>query len=240
MKTIIALFLASASLASAQINTNSAPIFISFTNTLGEYITNAEVVSHSANKLIYRTQDGVGGGVIRLDKLPPELRVKFNYNPATVAAQDAKDKTKKDADEKRFRQQQQIYEQKAGVESAQRAVEKSHWDEAVKEAQSHQLELIGEVTAGFGPGKLVYLYQSQTTVLVTELPPGFKVDCIAYRLGNYKESDHWDEFGNEWASYYNEWTVDLDTAARFYLKVADFHRSQGLTNSLSNTPAVKK
>jgi hypothetical protein len=88
MKIGFILLLVSVGITSAQTNTKSTPIFISFTNSLGDYVTNAEVVSWSANKLIYRTEGGLGGGTIHLDKLPPELQAKFNYNPEAAAKAD--------------------------------------------------------------------------------------------------------------------------------------------------------
>jgi hypothetical protein len=74
--------------------TNSTPIVISFTNSFGDYITNAQVVSWNANKLIYRCPGG--GGTIRLDKLPQDLQIRFNYDPAKAAKADQADQIQKE------------------------------------------------------------------------------------------------------------------------------------------------
>lgn len=189
---------------------------ISFTNASGVFITNATAIKISENKLLYRIPSG--GGIVRLDSLPAYIRAEFNFNPTNAAAQDVKDKIKKDQAEKYIREQQQLFEQRTMLQSAQTAAEKIRWDEAVKLAQKHQLELIGEVTAHLGSGLLVYLYSSGTTVLVTELYAGGKIDCTAYRVGTYTYENHWDETGNEWNSYYDVWTTDINVAAQYYLR----------------------
>ncbi len=135
MKTAFILLLISIGIASAQTNTNSAPIFISFTNTLGEYITNAEVVSHSANKLIYRVDGGLGGGTIRLEKLPPELQARFNYDPDEANKADQIEKDKKAAQDQYWQQQKELVEQQA------QAVQ----EPASRQAAAHQAAL--EVSA---------------------------------------------------------------------------------------------
>jgi hypothetical protein len=111
MKTLITLLLASVGIASAQTNTNSVTVFISFTNTVGEYITNAEVVSLAPNKLVYRANGGLSGGTIRLEKLPPDLQAKFNYDPDEANKADQIENDKRAADlQKRIAAQQALDE----------------------------------------------------------------------------------------------------------------------------------
>ncbi len=97
MKAIFCL-LASVCLTSAQTNTNSAPIIVSFTNSVGFYVTNAEVVSVAPNKLIYRANGGLVAGTIRLEKLPPDLQAKFNYDPDEANKADQMENDKKIAE----------------------------------------------------------------------------------------------------------------------------------------------
>jgi len=116
MKTASILLLISIGIALAQTNTNSAPIFISFTNTLGEYITNAEVVSLSPNKLIYRADGGLRGGTIRLDKLSPDLQATFHYDPDEANKADQIENDKKVADLKKRMAAQQVANEQARLE----------------------------------------------------------------------------------------------------------------------------
>lgn len=109
-----------ADIASAQTNTNSASIFIGFTNTVGEYITNAEVVSVAPNKLVYRASDGLGGGTIRLEKLPPELQAKFNYDPDEANKADQMDNDRKAADLQKRIASQQAAEDAARLEECRK------------------------------------------------------------------------------------------------------------------------
>ena len=117
MKTLLCL-LALAGSAWAQTNTNSSPIIISFTNTFGVYITNAEVVRWSSNKLIYRTENGAGGGTIRLSVLPPDLQAMFNYDTNLSAAQDSLDASIKNAQAQYWERQKEMVEQQALADEA--------------------------------------------------------------------------------------------------------------------------
>jgi hypothetical protein len=87
---IVVICLLIAGIASGQTN---ALIFISFTNSSGVFVTNAQVVKVYPNKLIYATD--VGGGTIRLDKLPSVIRKSLGYNPTNAAAADAAEAAKK-------------------------------------------------------------------------------------------------------------------------------------------------
>jgi hypothetical protein len=73
---------------------------ISFTNSLGDFITDAIPTRLFANKLIYITAEG-GGGTIRLEKLPPDLRERFGYDPEKAAQADEVDRQKHEAQLKR-------------------------------------------------------------------------------------------------------------------------------------------
>jgi tetratricopeptide (TPR) repeat protein len=58
------------------------------TNSVGDVITNAELVKLTPNKFIYKTPTGVMG-MLRLDSLSTELQLRFGYDAADAAAQDA-------------------------------------------------------------------------------------------------------------------------------------------------------
>jgi hypothetical protein len=151
MKTIITLLLISVSIASAQTSTNATPIIINFTNTLGEFITNATVVSVSANKLIYRTQDGIGGGVIRLDKLSPELQARLNYNPQVALQADYADADKKSAQEQYWQHQRELADQQAQVAQLVSNREKM---------QKHATKIEGRVIQTLDNGVLISCFSS--------------------------------------------------------------------------------
>ena len=132
-----------ANVASAQTNTNSAPIFISFTNTLGVYITNAEVVSLSPNKLIYRIDGGLGGGTIRLEKLPPGLQAKFHYDPDEANKADQMENDRKAADlQKR-------------IAGEQAAVREAHWNECEEKMKAQATVICARVIQRLDNGLLL-------------------------------------------------------------------------------------
>ena len=87
MKILLCLF-AAAMTVSAQTN-----LLISFTNSTGVFITNAEVAKILPNKIIYRT--AAGGGTIRLDALPPEIQTRLGYNYTNAAKADFIDRLNK-------------------------------------------------------------------------------------------------------------------------------------------------
>ncbi len=63
---------------------------ITFTNTSGVVIWNAEVVRViDGVSLIWEKNNGASGGMARLADLPEELRVQFGYDPVKTAAADA-------------------------------------------------------------------------------------------------------------------------------------------------------
>lgn len=68
----------------------SPPTLITFTYKSGTVVSNAEVVHvNDGVSLIWREDNGVGGGLVRLEELPEKLQVQFGYDPAKTAAADA-------------------------------------------------------------------------------------------------------------------------------------------------------
>jgi ankyrin repeat protein len=115
---------------------------VSFTNSIGEFITDAIPARLFANKLIYITTNG-GGGTIRLENLPPDLRAKFHYNQDAAAEADQIDADKKARMNEYARQQAVV---------AQSEFERS---EAEKRAGQHKAMIIGYVIQKIDAGLLV-------------------------------------------------------------------------------------
>ena len=62
---------------------------ITFTNKSGLLISDAEVVrTNDGVSLVWEKDGGASGGVVRLEDLPEDLRVRFGYDPAKTAAAD--------------------------------------------------------------------------------------------------------------------------------------------------------
>jgi hypothetical protein len=61
-------------------------LVISFTNTSGVFVTNAEVEKLLGNKLLYKTD--TGGGTIRLDALPKNIQAELGFDPIAAQAAD--------------------------------------------------------------------------------------------------------------------------------------------------------
>ncbi|HEX9048571.1 MAG TPA: ankyrin repeat domain-containing protein [Verrucomicrobiae bacterium] len=57
------------------------------TNSAGVVVNDAVLVKLTANKFLYKSS--AGGGMLRLDALPPELQARFGYDAATASAQDS-------------------------------------------------------------------------------------------------------------------------------------------------------
>jgi hypothetical protein len=71
-------------------------ITITFTNSSGILVSNAEVVSHTDSKLVYRTP--TGGGTVKFANLPPQIQQEFSYDSNVAAVSDTLDKIKNDED----------------------------------------------------------------------------------------------------------------------------------------------
>lgn len=130
LKTIIAAFFASCVVSLAQ-PTNVDPstgmpqwpadgkitdtnllVPVSFTNSIGNFITDAIPARLFANKLIYITANG-GGGTIRLDRLPEELRERFGYNERMADLAEKNDRIKKEREDQIHHQQLQAIREQA-------------------------------------------------------------------------------------------------------------------------------
>jgi hypothetical protein len=67
---------------------------ITFTNSSGEVVTEAEVVRVvDGSSLIWRK--GVSGGTVKLADLPEDMRLRFGYDPSKAAAADAADRERR-------------------------------------------------------------------------------------------------------------------------------------------------
>ncbi|MGB7749394.1 MAG: hypothetical protein WBN75_19140 [Verrucomicrobiia bacterium] len=208
MKTLITLLLASVGIASAQTNTNSAPIFISFTNTVGEYITNAQVVSLAPNKLVYRAADGLGGGTIRLEKLPPELQAKLNYDPDEANKADQIDNDRKAAD----REKQAIAQFQAN--------EQARRDEAYQKILKHRVYITGKIIQKIDDGLLLScpVDDGYMTILLRNHPrydvlaAQDEVQIYGFPLGTYSYTTV-----NNSKNTIHDWTCDTNIAISYYL-----------------------
>lgn len=118
MKTLFFLFIVAASAASAQTNT-----FISFTNTSGVFVTNAEVAKIFPNKIIYRTSNG--GGTIRIDVLPEPIQKQLGYNFTNAALADSIEKIDKSIEYENAKQQMQQLRYAARFNAQKDITEKS-------------------------------------------------------------------------------------------------------------------
>jgi len=85
---------------------------ISFTNASGVFITNATAIKIAENKLLYRIS--AGGGIVKLDSLPPDIRAKFNYNPDKAAAADKQEQQAKLAEKQAEADRQKYLESLRG------------------------------------------------------------------------------------------------------------------------------
>jgi hypothetical protein len=88
-KTVIALALALGGAAHAQTN-------VTFTNSSGLVITNAEVIRWDKANLIYRS--GSAMGAVKLSSLPEELRERFGFDAESAKASEAREKSRREAD----------------------------------------------------------------------------------------------------------------------------------------------
>ena len=61
--------------------------FITFTNAEGVAITNARVIRADADGVIYSISDGLGGGKVKFEILPPAIQMAFGYDAAKVKIQ---------------------------------------------------------------------------------------------------------------------------------------------------------
>jgi hypothetical protein len=109
MKTVLGILLLAIATAGAQ--TNNLPAFISFTNSSGDFITNAEVVRVLPNKLIWKDSGG-NGGIVRLDALPADLRQQFNYDPTEANEADQAEEIIKAKNLEFQREQAELLKQK--------------------------------------------------------------------------------------------------------------------------------
>jgi hypothetical protein len=64
----------------------NGPIFISFTNSMGRFITNAEVVRIFPNKVFYKTD--FGGGSVRIENLSSNVQDEPGYDRTNAVVQD--------------------------------------------------------------------------------------------------------------------------------------------------------
>jgi len=87
MKTVGFFLLLAIFSAGAQTN-----LFISFTNSSGDWVTNAMITKVLPNKIYYQTDSG--GGSVRLDALPKNVREKLVIDPAAIRAADLADEEK--------------------------------------------------------------------------------------------------------------------------------------------------
>ena len=72
----------------ALVSSTSKPTF-TFTNKSGLLISDAEVArTNDGVSLVWEKDGGASGGVVRLEDLPEDLRVRFGYDPASTAAAD--------------------------------------------------------------------------------------------------------------------------------------------------------
>ena len=218
MKTGIVLILALVNIASAQTNTNNAPIFISFTNTVGEYITNAEVVTVAPNKLVYRADDGLSGGTIRLEKLPPDLQAKFHFDPDQANVADQMENDRKTAD---------LQKRIAGQQAAE---EQAKWDAALKLALSKRQTFYGDIMQKIDAGLLVRspgsygasAGESSVTILLKDYPlagsvaADDQIHVSAFPVGLYSYTTVKNSVNTIHA-----WTCDTNVAVRYYLLLND-------------------
>jgi hypothetical protein len=89
------------------------PTTITFTDTSGQIVTNAQVVRvNDGVSLIWR--DGVSGGLLKLADLSEALRKQFGYDPAKAAAADEADRQKKEESAQAY-----VAAQQAAIANAQ-------------------------------------------------------------------------------------------------------------------------
>lgn len=85
MKTALAILFVGCVVSCAQTNTNT--VYISFTNSIGDLVTNAIVTGATAEGLIYSIP--AGGGFVNFTNLSDNLKQQYGYDPdkAATAAQ---------------------------------------------------------------------------------------------------------------------------------------------------------
>jgi len=91
------------------------------TNSIGDVITNAVLVKLTPNKFIYKTPSGVMG-MLRLDSLSTELQLRFGYDAADAAAQDAIEADAKMRDLQWRQSQRDLAQQQAELKASKQSV----------------------------------------------------------------------------------------------------------------------
>ena len=184
---------------------------VSFTNSIGEFIPDAIPARLFANKLIYITTNG-GGGTIRLEKLPPVLQAKFNYNHDAAAEADQVDADKKTREAVSRQQQKELADQQA------------QWDAAVNKALAKKTQFYCDVIQKIDAGLLVsspgsYSTEvSSVTLLVKDYPHydtvaaqdqilvrAFPIGLYSYTTVNHSENT------------IHVWTCSTNVAVEYYL-----------------------
>jgi hypothetical protein len=184
---------------------------VSFTNSIGEFIPDAIPARLFANKLIYITTNG-GGGTIRLEKLPPDLQAKFNYNHDAAAEADQVDADKKGREAVSRQQQKELADQQA------------QWDAALNKALAKKARFYCDVIQKIDAGLLVsspgsYSTDvSSVTLLVKDYPhydsvaaqdqilvSAFPIGLYSYTTVNHSENT------------IHVWTCSTNVAVEYYL-----------------------
>jgi hypothetical protein len=169
MKIIVLTLLFSCLTVFAQTN------IISFTNADGIFITNANAIKIAENKLLYRIPSG--GGIVRLDSLPEDIRKQFNYNPTNAAIADDSDEQKKEMQAELDRQMAAALKQKADFEKLK--------GDLIKESRT----ISGKVIQKIPEGLLVdNAWSSYVTETIREPSPATEYTSLCLLI-DYPEYD---------------------------------------------------
>jgi hypothetical protein len=182
---------------------------VSFTNSIGEFITDAIPARLFANKLIYITTNG-GGGTIRLEKLPPDLQGKFGYDPQAAQAADMAEQQKKMREQQFYQQQKEFLDQQA------------RRDAALKMAMQHRYQITGRVIQKISDGLLISMDTTGNNNYVTLLLIGYPnydnvaaddhVSQYAFGVGTYKYTTV-----NHSENTIHAFNCDTNAAVEYYL-----------------------